>query len=146
MIKVKCLKIFHNQTNCIKLNSIGETSLCWAYSIATMIRHTLSKFVNDLKPKFPVHDFSDALDYLGNKQFHKRIRDEIIMIPIPKLRIQKKCPVGMKQRDFNDWVIEEQRHILNSPGTVIFSLFILRCYFAQIEESDKRYQKYKYFL
>ena len=112
MIKVKCLKIFHNQTNCIKLNSIGETSLCWAYSIATMLRHTLSKFVNDLKPKFPVHDFSDALDYLGNKQFHKRIRDEIIMIPIPKLRIQKKCPVGMKQRDFNDWVIEEQRHIL----------------------------------
>ena len=59
-----------------------------------------------------MHDFSDALNHLGNKQFHKRIRDEIIMIPIPKLRIQKKCPVGMKQRDFNDWVIEEQRHIL----------------------------------
>ena len=77
-----------------------------------MLRQSLSKFVNDLKPKFPLHDFTAAVDHLENKQFHKRIWDEIIMIPIPKLKIQKRCPVGMKQRDFNDWIIEEQRHIL----------------------------------
>ena len=98
--------------NNITSQSLGETSLCWAYSIATMLRHTLSKFMNDLIPKFPLHDFKAAFDHLENKQFHKRIRDEIIMIPIPKLKIQKRCPVGVKQRDYNDWVIEEQRHIL----------------------------------
>ena len=91
---------------------VGETSLCWAYSIATMLRHTLSQFVNDLIPKFPMHDFSEALGYLGKQEFHKRIRDEITMIPIPKMKIKKKSPIGVKLRDFNAWVIEEQRHIL----------------------------------
>ena len=77
-----------------------------------MLRHTFTKFVNELIPKFPSHNFTAALNYLGQQRVHKRIRDEIIMIPIPKLKIKKKSPVGIKLRDFNDWVIDEQRHIL----------------------------------
>ena len=78
-----------------------------------MLRHTLILFVKNLTQKYSGFNFKPALKYLQNKEFHKRIRDEITMIPIPKLKPKKSsCPVGIKFRDYKDRVIDEQKHVL----------------------------------
>ena len=80
-----------------------------------MLRHTLISFVNNLNlsQKYSGFNCKAALDHLQNKDFHKRLRDEITMIPIPKLKPKKSsCPVGVKFRDYKDRVIDEQKHVL----------------------------------
>ena len=78
-----------------------------------MLRQSLRMFVESLKPKFPDHNFIKPLNYLKQPEFHKRLRDEITMIPIPKLKIKEKaCPLGMNFCDFKDWVVNQQSHIL----------------------------------
>ena len=91
----------------------GETSFCWAYSIATMLRQSLRMLVANIKTKYPDYDFNETLNYLNQSKFHKRLRDEITMIPIPKLKISAKtCPMNMDFYDYQDWVVNQQSHIL----------------------------------
>ena len=60
----------------------GKTLFCWAFAISTMLRQSLNLFISKL------HDDSfnknDALDKLNNVDFHRQLRNELIMIPIPK--------------------------------------------------------------
>ena len=78
-----------------------------------MLRQTLRSFVDELKSKFPTHDFTPVDSYLTDKKFHKRLRDEITMIPIPKFKITKKMSsTGMSCGQFKDWIIEQQKHVL----------------------------------
>ena len=57
---------------------LAQTSFCWAFSISTMIRHSLNSFILQLKRKQePGSDmiiFGNALQYLNSLNFHKRIR------------------------------------------------------------------------
>ena len=60
----------------------GETLFCWAFAISTMLRQSLNLFISKL------HDDSfnknDALKKLNSVDFHRQLRNELIMIPIPK--------------------------------------------------------------
>ena len=59
----------------------GETLFCWAFSISTMLRQSLNLFISNLEEKF---NKNDALKKLNNIDFHRQLRNELIMIPIPK--------------------------------------------------------------
>ena len=65
------LKLFHYVLS-------AETSFCWAFSISTMIRHSLNYFLLDLKRKklhrFGMEVLGKAIQYLNSLDFHKRLR------------------------------------------------------------------------
>ena len=52
----------------------GETSFCWAYAISSMLRNSLLKYGKC------------NIEKVKANNFHKRLRNEIIMGPIPKPR------------------------------------------------------------
>jgi len=60
----------------------GETLFCWAFSISTMMRQSLNLFISQLDAGLFQKD--DALKKLNGKHFHRQLRNELIMIPIPK--------------------------------------------------------------
>ena len=60
----------------------GETLFCWAFSISTMLRQSLNLFISKLDEK--LINKNDALKKLNNIDFHRQLRNELIMIPIPK--------------------------------------------------------------
>ena len=60
----------------------GETLFCWAFAISTMLRQSLNLFLSKLDEK--LLNKNDALKKLNNIDFHRQLRNELIMIPIPK--------------------------------------------------------------
>ena len=60
----------------------GETLFCWAFSISTMLRQSLNLFISKLNEK--IFNKMDALKKLNSVDFHRQLRNELIMIPIPK--------------------------------------------------------------
>ena len=60
----------------------GETLFCWAFSISTMLRQSLNLFISKLDEK--LHNKTDALKKLNSIELHRQLRNELIMIPIPK--------------------------------------------------------------
>ena len=60
----------------------GETLFCWAFAISTMLRQSLNLFISKLDEK--LFNKNDALKKLNNSDFHRQLRNELIMIPIPK--------------------------------------------------------------
>ena len=60
----------------------GETLFCWAFAISTMLRQNLNLFIIKLDEK--LFKKTDALKKLNNSDFHRQLRNELIMIPIPK--------------------------------------------------------------
>ena len=77
----------------------GETMFCWAYAISSMLRNSLLRYgkVNIKRVK--------ASD------FHKRLRNEIIMGPVPKA---KYFDLKNATRDRKDEIIRAQGHIVTS--------------------------------
>ena len=60
----------------------GETLFCWAFAISTMLRQSMNLFISNLDEK--TFNKNDALDKLNSVDFHRQLRNELIMIPIPK--------------------------------------------------------------
>ena len=60
----------------------GETLFCWAFAISTMLRQSLNLFISKSNEK--LLNKMDALTKLNNVDFHRQLRNELIMIPIPK--------------------------------------------------------------
>ena len=60
----------------------GETFFCWAFAISTMLRQSLNSFISKLDEK--LHNKTDALKKLNSIDLHRQLRNELIMIPIPK--------------------------------------------------------------
>ena len=60
----------------------GETLFCWAFATSTMLRQSLNLFISNLKEK--LHKKTDALKKLNSIELHRQLRNELIMIPIPK--------------------------------------------------------------
>ena len=58
----------------------GETLFCWAFAISTMLRQSLHVFISN----FDKQNKDVALKFLNSDHFHRRLRNELIMIPIPK--------------------------------------------------------------
>ena len=77
----------------------GETSFCWAFAISSMLRNSLLKYgkcnINRLKAK----------------NFHKRLRNEIIMGPIPKA----------KYFDFKNSTNQRKYEIISAQGHIATS-------------------------
>ena len=56
----------------------------------------------------------NALQKIDENEFHKRLINELIMLPIPKAKFfSRKVPTGVNPTDFEDEIIEKQAHVLN---------------------------------
>ena len=78
----------------------GETLFCWAFAISTMLRQSLNIFIrgdsfsDSFNSKSILQFISNsisrsqkknmALEILNSCDFHRQLRNELIMIPIPK--------------------------------------------------------------
>ena len=66
----------------------GDSSLCWAYSSASMIRRSLIDFWQKHKDDADLNLTPGAKSYircwLEDNEFHSILRSEIVMNPIPK--------------------------------------------------------------
>ena len=60
----------------------GETLFCWAFGISTMLRQSLNIFIEN---NFNSQKKKIALKKLNSDDFHRQLRNELTMIPIPKL-------------------------------------------------------------
>ena len=79
----------------------GETLFCWAFGISTMLRQSLNLFISQLdRNSFKI---DDALKKLNGDDFHRQLRNELIMIPIPKIM----------SNEFNEYAPLSQGHYLN---------------------------------
>ena len=57
----------------------------------------------------------NALQKVKENDFHKRLRNELIMLPIPKAKFfDRKVPSGVNREDFEDEITEKQAHVLQS--------------------------------
>ena len=85
-----------------------ETSLCWAFALATMLRSSLKVFL-----KSRMQSSITGLKCVDSNRFHKRLRREIIMMSIPKpLIIKYKMIEHPNKEDFQDEIIDKQRQNL----------------------------------
>ena len=62
----------------------GESLFCWAFSISSMLRQSLKLFISGLDSGS--YKIQDALSKLNGNGFHKQLRNELIMLPIPKIK------------------------------------------------------------
>ena len=89
---------------------LGETALDWAFAISSMLQQSLTLFITTLLPKSRTHA---ALQKLKENKFHIRLRNELIMLPIPKAKFfDQKVPKGVNRDDFKDEIIGKQTHVL----------------------------------
>ena len=88
-----------------------ETSLCWAYALATMLRSSLRIYFGS-KPHSSRSELA-AINFAESNEFHKRLRREITMMPIPKPSyMEYKMIQHPNPEDFHDRIIEKQLHNL----------------------------------
>ena len=76
-----------------------------------MLRQSLKKFLKSLRSS---SNIQAALRKIEENEFHKRLRNELIMLPIPKAKFfDRKVPAGVNRNDFKTILIEKQTHILH---------------------------------
>ena len=69
------------------IRNVGETYFVWAFAISTMLRQSLNLFIENfinLKLAEEIVKKNEALAKLNRDDFHRQLRNELIMIPIPK--------------------------------------------------------------
>ena len=58
-------------------------------------------------------NMQNALQKLDENGFHKRLRNELVMLPIPKAKFfDRKVPSGVNREDFQMEIIDKQTHVL----------------------------------
>ena len=75
----------------MNIHDQGKSFFCWAFAISTMLRQSLKLFISKLGSKnLFVNELSkiEARSKLERNEFHKRLRNELIMLPIPKIKQQ----------------------------------------------------------
>ena len=88
-----------------------KTSLCWAYAISTMLRSSLLMFIEatPTRPEIKAIAFFN----LKKNEFHKRLRSEIVMMPIPKPSVMHHKLIGHQNTEkLMDEIIDKQLHNL----------------------------------
>ena len=97
-----------------------ETSLCWAFALATMLRSSLKVFLESR-----IQSSTAILKSVDSNCFHKRLRREIIMMSIPKpLIIKYKMIEHSNKEDFQDEIIDKQFHNLKLAVLRVSLFFI----------------------
>ena len=77
-----------------------------------MLRQSLKIFLKTLPASF---NAKPAWRKIEDNDFHKRLRNELIMLPIPKAKFfDRKIPSGVNPADFEDEIIGKQAHVLDS--------------------------------
>ena len=56
----------------------GETLFCWAFASSTMLRQSLNLLLKDVEHEKMI----EALAKLNSDDFHRQLRNELIMIPV----------------------------------------------------------------
>ena len=80
-VQKMCATILNSKVS-KNIRNQGETLFCWAFALSTMLRQSLNLFIGQLdENSFKI---DDALKTLNSDDFHRQLRNEIIMIPIPK--------------------------------------------------------------
>ena len=67
-----------NLLELISLNTFSaESSFCWAFSITSMLRHSLNMFLRERKKKCSTDEkkINRAKEYLNEPEFHKQLRN-----------------------------------------------------------------------
>ena len=77
----------------------GETLFCWAFATSTMLRQSLNLFIKNF---INFENTNEALKKLDSDDFHRQLRNELIMIPIPK----------MLSNEYNEYAPLSQGHYL----------------------------------
>ena len=96
-----------------EIHDQGETSFCWAFAISSMLRQSLNRYFTARDQSNPY--IRNAISKLNKNEFHKRLRNELIMLPIPKAKFfDRKVPAGMNRDDFRDYIIGLQSHVVKS--------------------------------
>ena len=62
----------------------GKTLFCWAFAISSMIRQSLIMALENYSDCDPLI-VDSALTKLKRNEFHKKLRNQLIMLPIPKI-------------------------------------------------------------
>ena len=76
-----------------------------------MLRQSLKIFLKSLPTSSIVQN---ALQKVEENDFHKRLRNELIMLPIPKAKFfDRKVPSGVNRQVFEDEIIGKQTHVLH---------------------------------
>ena len=77
-----------------------------------MLRQSLKIFLKTLPASF---NAQPALRKIEKNGFHKRLRNELIMLPIPKAKFfDRKVPSGVNREDFKNEITQRQSHVLES--------------------------------
>ena len=76
-----------------------------------MLRQILKSFLKTLPASF---NAQPALRKIEENDFHKRLRNELIMLPIPKAKFfNRKVPTGVSPAVFEDEITKKQAHFLD---------------------------------
>ena len=100
----------------------AESSFCWAFTLSSMLRHSLKIFFYQVwehgTPEYRSLNlirFAAMGHKLNANQFHKQLRNELIMLPIPKAKFfHAKVPSGFDPEAFEDEIIGKQAHVLGN--------------------------------
>ena len=78
-----------------------------------MLRQSLKMFLRSLPGS--TTNIQTALNKIADNNFHKRLRNELVMLPIPKAKFfAHLVPAGRDRNDFEDEIIDKQTHILQN--------------------------------
>ena len=82
-----------------------------------MLRQSLKNFLKTLPTSFnaePALHKMNFINELQENEFHKRLRNELIMLPIPKAKFfNRKVPTGENPAAFEDEINKKQAHFLD---------------------------------
>ena len=93
-----------------------------------MLRQSLKMFLKSLSTSANVQN---ALQKVDENEFHKRLRNELIMIPIPKAKFNAlKVPTGANLQVYKDEICEKQTHVLHAAILRVSLTQILRTHIS----------------
>ena len=116
----------------------GESLFCWAFAISSMIRQSLKLFIRGLKTRMyddlnevilKLSLWSEALERLKEKNFHRQLRNELIMLPIPKVKRRFETPLD--QGHYLSLAIERVSYKASMMRTSIVPLNQVKSYLNQ---------------
>ena len=99
-----------------KIRNQGEKLFCWAFAISTMLQQSLNLFISELdETLFNIDEALKKLNgYSGDVDFHRQLRNELIMIPIPKnLSTEYNEDSALNQAHYLDLAFERVMQCLN---------------------------------
>ena len=72
-----------------QIHEQASSLFCWAFAMSSMVRQSLLlalKNLSSCEPKvFESKKLDSTIEYLKRNDFHRKLRNELIMLPIPKI-------------------------------------------------------------